>query len=168
MARVVLVGLPGTGKPTVGRALALALGEDFVDTDDVFEELEEESAPDYLRHHGEAHFRQREIRALATALTRADVVATGGGVVTSPEARDTLRGQFTVWLDCPDEAILDRVGEGDRPLLGDRPQEQLARLRDEREEWYRQVSQRRVDAERSVSDIVGELLEVVSRNGARP
>ena len=159
-----LVGLPGTGKTTAGRALARALGEDFVDTDDVFGELEGESAPDFLRRHGESLFRERECRAFETALARATVVATGGGLVTTPQAREVLQREFTVWLTCPDDELLLRVGDGDRPLLGERPRDRLTQLRSEREGWYRQVSKVQVDADRDDEDVVAELVHVVSRD----
>ena len=160
MARAVLVGLPGAGKSTLARAL----GEDFVDTDDVFGELEGEPVPDFLRRHGETLFRERELRALATALARATVVATGGGVVTTSPAREVLQREFTIWLTCPDDALLLRMGDGDRPLLGARPRERLARLRSEREGWYSQVSKAQVDADRAIEDVVAELVRVVSRD----
>lgn len=164
MDRIVLVGLPGTGKTTAGRALARALGEDFVDTDDVFGELEGEPVPDFLRRHGETLFREHEFRALETALARATVVATGGGVVTTPQAREVLRREFTIWLTCPDDELILRVGDGDRPLLGERPRDRLAELRSEREGWYREVSKARVDADRAVEDVVAELVRIVSRD----
>lgn len=163
-----LVGLPGTGKTTVGRALARALGEEFSDTDEVFAEREGETVQDFLRGHGEPRFRERELDALMVALARAGVVATGGGIVTTPGARAVLEKEFTVWLTCPDDELLVRVAEGDRPLLGDQPRDQLERLRAEREPWYGEVSRVRVDADRAVEDIVDEVMRVASRDRIGP
>lgn len=161
MARIVLVGLPGTGKSTVGRALADVLGENFCDTDEVFTELEGVAVQDYLRGRGEVQFRERETKALRAALARAAVVASGGGVVTTRDARRVLENEFTVWLTCPDDELLRRVRDGDRPLLGENPGERLAQLRGEREEWYRQVSRCRVATDRPVAQVVDELVRLV-------
>ncbi len=157
MADVVLVGLPGTGKTTAGRALANAAGLSFVDGDDLFEQREGVSVQEYLRAHPEPMFREREVAALAAAVEEYGVVATGGGVVTSSGARAVLSEQPTVWLDCDDAVILSRIGGGDRPLLDGEPAQRLAQLRAERAELYREVSRRRVDASRPLVEIVEEL-----------
>lgn len=166
MARIVLVGLPGTGKSTVGRALAEVLGESFCDTDEVFTELEHVSVQDYLRGYGEVWFRKRETNALRVALVRAAVVATGGGIVTTANARRILENEFTVWLTCHDDELLARVRDGDRPLLGENPRERLAQLRGEREEWYRQVSRCGVTSDRPVAQVVDELVRLVHQEMA--
>jgi len=57
------------------------------------------------------------------------VIATGGGIVCSPDAREDLAHEFTLWLDCDDEVILARLGDVERPLLAERPAEALAKLR---------------------------------------
>ena len=162
MAVAVLVGLPGTGKTTTGRALALAVGLSFVDTDDLFARLEGVSVQEYLRSHPESQFRQRECVVLAAALRDYGVVATGGGVVTSAEAREALVGEPTVWLDCEDAVIMARVADGDRPLLGDDPAQALARLRAKRAELYREVSRRRLDTDRPTAEVVDELVGFVA------
>jgi len=165
--RVVLVGLPGSGKTTVGRALALALRREFQDTDEVFAVREGERVADFLRREGETRFRERELDALNAALETAGVVATGGGIVVSAAAREVLEREFTLWLECGDETLLRRVGEGDRPLLGEHPARRLGELRRERTEWYREVSRHRVDADREVDDVVGDLVRLVEREDSR-
>ena len=167
MDRIVLVGLPGSGKTTVGRALALAMDQEFRDTDEVFAEREGVRVADYLRREGEVRFRERELVALHSALETAGVVATGGGIVVSAAAREVLEREFTLWLDCADETLLGRVGEGDRPLLGEHPAQRLVELRRERSEWYRRVSRQRVDADREVDDVVGDLVRLVEREDSR-
>lgn len=166
MADVVLVGLPGSGKTTTGCALADTLGRIFVDVDDVFFEREGVSVQDYLRAHGESDFRERELAALGRALNGPGVVATGGGVVTTPEARRLLTPQFTVWLDCPDEVLVARVTEGDRPLLGEDPASRLAELRATRDPLYARVSRFRVDAGRPIEEVLTQLLEIVETSEA--
>ncbi len=161
MARAVLIGLPGCGKTTMARALAASWGCDVVDTDEVLSASVSMSAAQYLRSHGEDDFRREEVAALRAALACDAVVATGGGIVVSDAARELLKQQTTVWLDCDNDVLLARLDEGDRPLLGDEPVAALARLRRERETWYRDVARTRVDAAGDVDEVLARLREAL-------
>ncbi|MDE3065601.1 MAG: shikimate kinase [Acidobacteriota bacterium] len=142
-----LVGLPGTGKSSVAERLAARWGCAALDTDEVLSRRARRPVADVLREEGEPAFRTRELAALEESLVADAVVATGGGVVTTPEARALLVAERTVWLDAPDEVLLERLGEGDRPLLAGETAVALAGLRREREALYEAVSGVRVDAD---------------------
>jgi shikimate kinase len=152
------VGLPGVGKTTTARALATFWRCDVIDTDDVIGELVGMSPAAFLGEQGEVDFRARELDALRLALESDAVVATGAGVVTTSAARDLLASSTVLWLDSDDETLLLRVSEGERPLLGANHREGLARLRAEREAWYRAVSRVRVDASGSTEDVLQRVL----------
>jgi len=163
--RLVLVGLPATGKTTVARALADEWQVQALDTDDIVAQNVGMSAAQYLRAEGEANFRDRELDALRSVVHGvADVVvATGGGIVTSADARSILAAEFTLWLDCDDEVLLSRLDDAERPLLEPGAAEALARLRTERDEWYREVARARIDCAASIDEVVARVTREVDR-----
>ena len=126
-ANVVLIGMPGVGKTTTGRALAHLLGRPFVDLDDAFRLEFGTSAADFIRAHGEAEFRARETRVAADYGSRSSlVVACGGGIVTQPRNYDLLHQNGTiVQLDRPAE----QLSQANRPLSQERGVQALARER---------------------------------------
>lgn len=154
-----LVGLPGTGKTTLAQALADQRNGAALDTDDVFATSVGVAVPEYLRDEGETAFREREVEALRIALDQGPdvVIATGGGIVCSPQARGLLRNEITLWLDCDDHVILARLGDVERPLLAARPAEALAQLRRERTPWYEEVSRARIDTSSSIEDALAQV-----------
>ncbi|HSN02070.1 MAG TPA: shikimate kinase [Acidimicrobiales bacterium] len=164
MARAVLIGLPGSGKSTLARSLAADWGCDAVDTDEVLSASVGCSAAEFLRTKGEEAFRREEVAALGAALVADAVVATGGGVVVSSDARALLAAELTVWLDCEDKVLLERVAEGERPLLGADPATALARLRAEREGWYREVATLKVDTSGGIDEALDRLRDALERS----
>lgn len=138
---VVLVGLPGGGKSTVGPLLARALGRAFLDTDDLIAAEAGRPAADLLADLGEPAFREAESRAIEEALRHpGSVIGTGGGALDDPLNRWRLWAHGTqVWLDAPDEMLLQRLGNDpvQRPLLRGDSAGKLATLRARREPFYR-------------------------------
>lgn len=139
-----LVGLPGSGKSTVGRHLARRLGVDFVDSDSVIERELGEPIRAFFERHGEEQFREIEQRVIDT-LTRADsgVLATGGGAVLRAANRAALKERTTaVYLRATPEDLARRLRrDAQRPLLqgGDMPT-RLRQLHDQRDPLYREVA----------------------------
>lgn len=140
---VVLVGLMGAGKSTVGRRLASMMGRDFVDADDAIEAAAQRSIPEIFEEFGEAYFRDGERRVIARLMEdHRGVIATGGGAFIDPETRALILEQgIAVWIDCDIDTLVERTSRRDhRPLLktGD-PREILTRLLDERRPAYSQA-----------------------------
>lgn len=140
---VVLVGMMGVGKSSVGRKLATLLELPFTDADDEIEEAAKMPIPEIFERYGEASFRDGERRVIARLIDEAQgVVATGGGAFCDPETRALILDKgIAIWLDADIETLLERVSRKDnRPLLrqGD-PREILTRLRGEREPFYAQA-----------------------------
>lgn len=140
---VVLVGLMGVGKSTVGRKLAALLGRDFVDADEAIVEAAQRTIPEIFETFGEAHFRDGERRVIARLIDEAHgVIATGGGAFVDPATRAlVLERGVAVWIDCDIDTLVERTARrNNRPLLknGD-PREILTRLATERARYYSQA-----------------------------
>jgi shikimate kinase len=164
--RVVLVGLPGVGKTTVGRSLARELGVAFLDLDDVVTSRCGEGPASLLRTRGERAFRSIEAEALASVLLgdRGAVVATGGGTVESDEARALLAAEpFVVQLVASPSTLLERLGDVDRPLLEDPTTAALEALATRRSAWYAEVADATIDASGPVAGVVDAVARLVVR-----
>lgn len=117
---IVLVGLMGAGKSSVGRRLAQRLCVSFVDADTAIEEAAGMTIPEIFALHGEADFRAGERRVIARLLREGpQVLATGGGAYMNEETRDRIRQQgISVWLKADLDVLMKRVRKrADRPLL---------------------------------------------------
>jgi shikimate kinase len=140
---IVLVGLMGVGKSTVGRRLAKRLGLPFVDSDSAIEDAAGYSPAEIFERYGEKDFRDGE-RRLVARLVGGDirVIATGGGAYVDPSTRELLNDRaITVWLDAPVEILADRTSRRDtRAQLrqGD-PKTTLEKLSAERRPSYEQA-----------------------------
>ena len=130
---VILVGMPGAGKSSIGRRLALRLGLRFLDADTEIEAAAGLPITEIFSRYGEAHFRDGERRVISRLVSGPPVVlATGGGAFADAATRAALRqsGAVTVWLKCGHATLLRRVvGRGHRPMfLAEEPAEVLHRL----------------------------------------
>ncbi len=117
---IVLVGLMGCGKSSVGRRLASRLGLGFVDADEEIERVAAKSIVEIFTDHGEAYFRDGERRVIARLLsTGPQVLATGGGAFINPETRANIRERgISIWLRADLPVLMRRVSKRDtRPLL---------------------------------------------------
>jgi shikimate kinase len=140
MKRVVLIGAPGSGKSTVGAALAKVLALDFIDTDQLIEEREGKAITDIFVVDGEQHFRAVELETLKHVLTLNDVVISlGGGAPISDQAQQLINSSEStvIFLDVSLATAAPRVGfNRDRPLLLGNPRAQWQALSDKRRPIY--------------------------------
>lgn len=163
---LVLVGMPGSGKSTIGRRLAARLGRPFIDADHELEARCGVSIATVFDIEGEQGFRDREIRLIEELVARTDhVIATGGGVVLRQENRTVLsRCATVIYLQATLGELWNRLRhDRRRPLLqGDDPRQRIADLMAQRSALYEQVATvtlraRRQPADRFVGDIVATL-----------
>lgn len=162
---IVLVGLMGAGKSTVGRRLAQKLGLEFTDADAEIERAAGKTVPDIFRDHGEAYFREGERKVIARLLeSGAQVLATGGGAFMNEETRKNIaRLGISVWLKADMDLLMKRVRRRDnRPLLkAEDPDAVMRQLIAERYPVYGQadvtVESRDVPHNSIVSDVIRAL-----------
>ena len=161
--RLILVGMMGAGKTTVGRLLSQRLGWGYLDSDAQVAAHTGYSVPELFAERGEAAFRAEEARVLAEALSGTEpvVVSAAGGVVLSQANRDLLvRSGTVVWLRAHPRVLARRVGRGaGRPLLDGDPAGALRRLDEERRPLYAAVAAVTVDVDRlSPRQVVARVL----------
>jgi len=162
MKRVVLIGAPGSGKSTVGPALAKVLALDFIDTDQLIEEREGKAITDIFVVDGEPHFRAVELEALKDVLTMQDVVISlGGGAPISDVAQQLINSSEStvIFLDVSLSTVAPRVGfNRDRPLLLGNPRAQWQALSDKRRPIYEALADVSIKVDdMSVEAIVSEI-----------
>lgn len=137
---IVLVGLMGAGKTTIGKRLAARLKVAFVDTDAEIEAAAGHTVAEIFEKYGETEFRAGERRVIARLLTKEpQVLATGGGAFIDPETRANVKAAaYSIWLNARIDLLVERVNRRDtRPLLRTgEPAEILARLLAERSPLY--------------------------------
>lgn len=133
---IVIVGMMGAGKSSIGRRLAQSLHMGFVDSDDEIEKAANLTIPEIFERHGEAHFRDGEHKVIARLLADGGkVIAVGGGAFENPQTREDVRAHgLSVWLKADFETLMARVRRrSHRPLLQTTdPEGTMRRLLDER------------------------------------
>jgi shikimate kinase len=162
--RILLVGMMGAGKSTVGHELAKLTGWRYLDNDELLERAVGESARKVLDTRGAASLRRAESAALAEGLREEPpvIASVAGGVVEDRADRDRIRnGGFVVWLRAPIEVLVARVGTGtDRPWLQPDPGAAMRMLYSQREPLYAEVASIVVDVEeRTPAETAGVVLD---------
>ena len=165
MKRVVLIGAPGSGKSTVGAALAKVLALDFIDTDLLIEEREGKAITDIFVVDGEPHFRAVELETLKHVLTLNDVVISlGGGAPISDHAQQLINSSESrvVFLDVSLATAAPRVGfNRDRPLLLGNPRAQWQALSDQRRPIYEKLATQSIKVDDMTVDEIIAIIESI-------
>jgi len=159
---VFLVGFMGAGKTTVGKVLAPLLNYEFVDLDDIIEERMGMSAQSIFAKLGEAEFRRAESEALETCRERfRTVIALGGGAYVAESNRELMREiGMTIWLDCPLEVCLSRLGDDpSRPVLGSKSE--MEALLDRRRGAYMMADLVIEVGNATPQEVAGEIVKLV-------
>ena len=153
---IVLIGMPSSGKSTVGKELAKKLAKNFFDSDTEIEKITNMKIPDIFKTYGEKHFRELEAKVIANlSLKQSSVIATGGGVILNNRNVELLKeNSFVVFLD---RNIENLIATNDRPLSSS--VEMLKKRYDERYEIYCASADLKIDANGTVEQNVNKIKE---------
>lgn len=168
---IVLVGMMGAGKTTVGRRIAARLNRHFLDSDEEIEKAAQMSIPEIFEQRGEGEFRAGETRVIARVLKDSEIVlATGGGAFVNGETRALVKGEaISVWLKANVDILFERVSRrSNRPLLKTpNPRATLEKLIEERYPIYAEaditVSSRDVPQDVVAQDVIDAVLHFLKR-----
>jgi shikimate kinase len=164
---IVLVGLMGAGKTTVGRRLAEKLGLTFVDADHEIEIAAGQTIPEIFAKHGEAYFRDGERKVIARLLENgAQVLATGGGAYMNADTRSAIRSHgISIWLRADFDLLMRRVRRrSNRPLLqNDDPEAVMRKLIDERYPVYAEADITVDSRDVAHTSIVNTIIKTLAR-----
>ena len=164
---VVLVGMMGVGKSSIGRRLAARLAVPFIDADTEIEKAADMSIPDIFARHGEPYFRSGEARVIGRLLDNGpQVLATGGGAFMNEATRAAIKTKgVSIWLSAEYEVLVRRIAKrkNDRPMLAtDNPAETLRQLLKVREPVYALADITVQSRETPHDSIVGEIVTALA------
>ncbi len=161
---ILLIGMMGSWKSTVGRKLAQKTNLDFIDTDNEIQLRESKSLVDIFRNEGEAYFRKIESEILRESTNDGcKIISTGGGMILMPENRSILMTEgYTIYLKCSTGVLANRISNiGKRPLLNSSPLSiQLSNIFKERKSLYEEVAHFTLDTELMTAKKVTEALKI--------
>jgi shikimate kinase len=172
---IVLIGMMGVGKSSIGRRLGVRLGVPFVDADAEIEKAAGMNIADIFARHGETYFRSGEARVIARLLEGSpQVLATGGGAVMNADTRAAIKAKgVSIWLNAEFDLLMRRINKrkNERPLLQTAdPAATLRQLLEERAPVYAQadltVQSREVPHDAIVSEIMRALAVFLARDSA--
>lgn len=166
MKNIVLIGLPGCGKTTLGKLIAKGLGFSFIDCDEVIEKNEKKAISKIFEEFGEDTFRDIETKTLKSLLTVQNaVIATGGGCVERSENFEILKSLGTViFVNRPVEKIIEDIDTSKRPLLTD-GKARLYTLNERRLPLYKEVCDLDIWVDSTPEAATEKILNEVKKNG---
>ena len=161
--KVVLIGMPGCGKSTIGKFISRELNLKFFDMDKYIENMTSKTIPE-LFENGEEYFRDFETKACEELAKINNVlISSGGGVVKRKENIDILKKEasYIIFIDRPLEELLNDIDISNRPLLKD-GREKLIKLYEERYELYKSAADNIVENDKSIRDTVDKVKKIIN------
>jgi shikimate kinase len=156
--KICIIGMPGSGKSTIGRILSKKLNYKFFDTDENIEDETKTKIKDIFAHEGEAHFRELETRVL-NKLVKINkvVISTGGGIIL--KNKNILNKCFNIYLQCDENILIERASRNkDRPLLYIDIKKNMKILFNERKDIYNDLADLKINTKSDIQKTITEIL----------
>ncbi len=166
MKNIILIGMPGCGKTTMGKALAKRLEMDFFDCDTEIAKNQGKPIPQIFEENGEKYFRSLEAELLKTQLpTENCIISTGGGIIEKNENTDIMRSNgIVVFLNRPIAMIANDIDTSNRPLLKS-GKDKLTELLKRRICLYKNACHIEVENSQSFDEVIEKIIDEVKKNG---
>ena len=156
--KICIIGMPGSGKSTIGRILSKRLNYKFFDTDENIEDETQSKITDIFTYKGEDHFRELETRILSK-LIKIDkvVISTGGGIIL--KNKNILNKCFNIYLHCDEDVLIERASRNkDRPLLLLDIKKNMKNLFNERKDIYNDLADLKINTKSDIQKTITEIL----------
>ena len=156
--KICIIGMPGSGKSTIGRILSKNLNYKFFDTDENIEDETKTKIKDIFAHQGEAHFRELETRVLSKLIKiNKVVISTGGGIIL--KNKNILNKCFNIYLQCDEDVLIERASRNkDRPLLYKDIRKNMKNLFNERKDIYNKLADLKINTKSDIQKTITEIL----------
>ena len=156
--KICIIGMPGSGKSTVGRILSKKLNYKFFDTDEDIEDKTKKKINDIFTHEGEDHFRELETRVLSKLIKiNKIVISTGGGIIL--KNKNILNKCFNIYLQCDEDVLIERASRNkDRPLLLTDIKKNMKNLFNERKDIYNDLADLKINTKKDIQKTITEIL----------
>ena len=157
--KICIIGMPGSGKSTIGRILSSKLDYKFFDTDEKIEDMTKLKINDIFIDKGEAYFRELETKVLKNLLDiNKVVISTGGGIIL--KNKNIFNKSYNIYLHCNLEVLIERVSRNkDRPLLSKDIEKNMKNLFNQRKDIYNEICDLRINATNKIHRTITEILD---------
>lgn len=164
MKPIILIGMMGSGKTTIGKALSSHLSLSWIDTDQYIEKQEQQSISHLFAKKGESYFRLCETKALETLIPTVDVISTGGGIIVTPINREMIKDKaFVIYLKTSIPTLVARIDPSNRPLLQNEDMEaKLMMLYEKRQGFYEECAHLTIETSSlSIQEVVHSIINAL-------
>ena len=156
--KICIIGMPGSGKSTIGRILSKKLNYKFFDTDENIESETKSKINDIFANMGEAYFRELETKVLSKLVKiNKVVISTGGGIIL--KNKNILNKCFNIYLQCDEDILIERASRNkDRPLLYIDIKKNMKNLFNERKDIYNDLADLKINTKKDIQKTITEIL----------